>query len=99
MLKPTISSGCPLKSDDTLLMTPGVSILGNNNNKKKNVRQKLYKTIRKWDLFHFLTLLWTTKNSFPKQQSMQVHVLITYYLTKNNHNLAIIKSRIQENRV
>ena len=53
MLKPTISSGCPLKSDDTLLMTPGVSILGNNNNKKKNVRQKLYKTIRKWDLFHF----------------------------------------------
>ena len=35
VLKPTISSGCPLKSDDTLLMTPGVSMLGNNNNKKE----------------------------------------------------------------
>ena len=35
VLKPTISSGCPLNSDDTLLMTPGVSILGNNNKKKR----------------------------------------------------------------
>ena len=54
VLNPTISSECPLKSDDTLLMASGASIL-ENNNKKKNVRQKLYKTIRKWDLFHFLT--------------------------------------------
>ena len=29
VLKPTMSSGCPLKSDETLLMTPGVSMLKN----------------------------------------------------------------------
>ena len=28
-LKPTMSSGCPLKSSKTLLMTPGVSMLKN----------------------------------------------------------------------
>ena len=27
VLKPTMSSGCPLNSDETLLMTPGVSML------------------------------------------------------------------------
>ena len=52
MLKPTISSGCPLKSDETLLMTPGVSILGNNN-KKKNVRQNLNKK----PITHYVSLV------------------------------------------
>ena len=45
VLKPTISSGCPLKSDDTLLITPGVSILGKNKIKKehnaKNIQNNL----------------------------------------------------------
>ena len=40
VLNPTISSGCPCKSDDTLLMTSGGSILGNK--KKKEHKAKNY---------------------------------------------------------
>ena len=38
VLKPTISSGCPLNSDDTLLITPGVSMLENKCS-MSNIRQ------------------------------------------------------------
>ena len=43
VLNPTISSGCPLKSDDTLLITPGVSILGKNKIKKRTKCKKYTK--------------------------------------------------------
>ena len=42
VLKPTMSSGCPLNSDETLLMTPGVSIL--ENSKNATTLDQCYKT-------------------------------------------------------
>lgn len=38
MLKPTISSGCPLNKVETLLMTPGVSMLLMNTTKNYTIR-------------------------------------------------------------
>lgn len=48
MLKPTINSGCPLNSDDTRLMTPGVSMLVGKCTQQFNNFQTIQKSIFKF---------------------------------------------------